>query len=115
MLFTKEGSDDYVQYSSGRKNCHGMVVRMSLMPRHDLISLLFAMLDADGGDMVKMEVIVDKHGVKPFVFALVPAKKAKRSKSRQTIYETLGRRLRLLVSQSRTSCSPTAQRSFLRY
>lgn len=75
-LLLKEGSNSFKFYASGRRYCQGMVAKMELKNRPDLISRVFNMIVARR-DEITFEVYMNEEAMDHVVFALAKKKKAK--------------------------------------
>jgi len=79
--FVRESKSCYKLYASGRNNCMGIVLTLTLAHRQDLFSRLFSLV-TESTDTLTIEIPVKK--MQPFVFVL--CKKSHRTKFR-TGYE----------------------------
>ncbi len=73
---TKVSANEYRIFSTGRRNCEGMLVTLQLAPRQDLIALLVSIaVPSWWADAVLVEFPLSD--MQPFVFAALPARTSK--------------------------------------
>lgn len=74
----KDSQSCFKMYASGRRFCHGILVTLELVKRHDIFSMLLSLVDlSTTHDEVTLEVPMDED-MDPFIFAVLKKKHEKR-------------------------------------
>lgn len=75
-LLLKEGQTVFKFYASGRRYCQGLLAKMELKSRHDLISRIYNMI-VPTRDEISFEVYMNDEAMDQVVFAMAKKKAAK--------------------------------------
>ncbi|CAM9280298.1 unnamed protein product, partial [Choristocarpus tenellus] len=77
QILFRESCSDFLFYATGRKGCDGVLVRIDLIERQDLVMLVWGLL-TPAQDTVTLEVALDDGDIEPMVFAVTRKRNVKK-------------------------------------
>lgn len=76
QLLARESPNNFLYYATGHRACDGVLMRISLIPRHDIFMLAWNMF-SPVKDTVTIEVALDEGDMEPMVFAITRKRSVK--------------------------------------
>ncbi|ORX93092.1 DUF1682-domain-containing protein [Basidiobolus meristosporus CBS 931.73] len=88
----KDGPADYMFYATGRAHCRYVMGTMKLLPRHDVIGMMFN-LYTQSVDLITMVIQMNEGEYDDFFFSILPKKKAHILRKDRYDINTFGRQV----------------------